>query len=539
MLNASQEKTMTLQHIENAWKSGGVPLTDLGVLITGLNPICSKPGVLQSLDAPYAEVCMMSMQAALDVGTNVIVAFGKLACTRWIESAAKLAGVRSVQHTQDAFGVREVVLALDNRIVRVILTEHPSDWARYPQFAFAIRHAHVLLKDVAPMSAANATQWLVQLGAEHCRKIVSVRKIDGDGHVAIAVDGDHRFALASQVLTHNCFNDAIYILFNVCFTALPIIMLAIFDRGGLSASSLENDPRAYLSMAHGGFFNDGLFFSWIMKAFWNAIFIFGVVYLSIGVGDTSGPEGQAHGLWLTTTVMYTIVVLLVTCRILFECESINVFVWFFVVASFAGYFPVVYFANTLQRINPNLFGVFDKMLANPLIWALMAFGVAVPLLVDVTSRSWKSLTKPTYVTVMQERQRLSLADRLRMDQEAAALNAGVASNHRVRTRTVPHLSQQQKDGELIAKIRKALEQANHESARQAASSPIDSAAASDNSQKRAEALGQCAMQEWRYLAMLVRWAPYRSLLSALSLSLVALCSFCLFSLCVFPFQCTR
>ena len=46
------------------------------------------------------------------------------------------------------------------------------------------------------------------------------------------------------------FNDAIYILYNVCFTALPILALAVFDQGGLSRATLENDPRAYLSIAH-------------------------------------------------------------------------------------------------------------------------------------------------------------------------------------------------------------------------------------------------------------------------------------------------
>jgi magnesium-transporting ATPase (P-type) len=266
----------------------------------------------------------------------------------------------------------------------------------------------------------------------------------------------------------------------VCFTALPIIMLAIFDRGGLSAASLENDPRAYLSIAHGFFFNDSLFSGWILRAFWNAIWVFGIVYLSVGLDDVSGSAGRNHGLWLTSTVIYTAITLLVTLRILLECQSINTIVLFFVVASFAGYFPVVYFANTLRTLNPNLFGVFDEMFQNVFVWFVLIMCIAVPLMVDVARWSWRRYLAPSYFEVLQERQRLSKSELLRLDQESVF----AGSNARVRTRTVPHLSQQQKDAQLLGKVRRALQQAQQESARQATTEN------EDNSQKRAEALGQ-------------------------------------------------
>ena len=128
------------------------------------------------------------------------------------------------------------------------------------------------------------------------------------------------------------FNDAIYILFNVAFTAVPIVMLAIFDQGGLNRATLENDPKAYLSIAHGMFFNDQKFIQWILRALWNAGAIFAVVYWAIGIDDVSGRAGQNHGLWLTSTVIYTIIVLLVTLRLLHCCSyRLYSFCFFFVI----------------------------------------------------------------------------------------------------------------------------------------------------------------------------------------------------------------
>jgi phospholipid-translocating ATPase len=217
------------------------------------------------------------------------------------------------------------------------------------------------------------------------------------GMVAVPM---YLFLFASAASGTQFFNDAIYILYNIVFTgqfshiaqmklrecvmqghcslirlpccifivsfpALPIVFLAIFDTGGVSKESLENNPRAYLSIAHGALFNDSLFFMWMIRAAWNSLWVYGIIYASVGLMDVSGRNGQGHGLWLTSTLVYTAVVLLVTLRILLEAHSINVFIAAVVAISFVLYFPIVFFANTLQRINPNLYGVFGELFGNP------------------------------------------------------------------------------------------------------------------------------------------------------------------------------
>lgn len=280
------------------------------------------------------------------------------------------------------------------------------------------------------------------------------------------------------------FNDAIYILYNVCLTALPILALAVFDQGGLSRSTLENDPRAYLSIAHGHFFNDSVFLSWMLRAVWNALWIFGCCFFVVGFGDVSGASGRNHGIWLLSTTVYTAVVLLVTLRILFECQSINKYVIGVVLLSFFGYFPVVLLANAMPAINPNLSGIYALVFHNVLIWALLIMCIAVPLLVDVFSWGWRRHVAPTYINVLQERQRLSKAELQRLDQGSVFAGGAHASNSsRVRARNVPHVSQAQRDDQLLLKIRRALQlqQSQQESAKEADMS-------GETAQRRAEAL---------------------------------------------------
>lgn len=239
------------------------------------------------------------------------------------------------------------------------------------------------------------------------------------------------------------------------------------------------------------YFNDRKALSWIVRAIWNAMFIFYLVYRTIGVEDVSGSDGLNNGLWLTSTVIYTIIVLLVTARIFLECQTINAIVALVAIASGAIYFPIVLFCASLRTLNPNLYGTFPHIFNDPIIWLTIIFGVSLPLMVDAAIWALRRDYSPSYVDVLQERQRLSLATRIRMDQEAFVSNQH-ANTARVRTRTVPQLSQQQKDDKLLQKIRKALQQAQQETERAVAAGT--SSASQQDSQRRAEALGQKTLE---------------------------------------------
>lgn len=75
-------------------------------------------------------------------------------------------------------------------------------------------------------------------------------------------------------------NDFIFAFYNVVFTALPVLILAIFDRS-LNRATLENNPRAYASVAKGALFNGRIFSLWIARAVVHAGFISLVVLFCV------------------------------------------------------------------------------------------------------------------------------------------------------------------------------------------------------------------------------------------------------------------
>lgn len=290
------------------------------------------------------------------------------------------------------------------------------------------------------------------------------------------------FCLWSAYSGTQFFNDAIYILFNITFTAIPILMLAIFDRGGLSKSTLENEPRAYLSIAHGAYFNTRKFVLAILTAVWNTSVIFGIV-ISTFADDTSGSEGRNHGLWCTSTIVYTCLVMLASLRILDDCQSLNIIVAFFVIASMLLYFPIVLLLANLLRLNPNLYGSFGPIFGDPLTWFVMIFAVGLPIMVDVFYKAVVRAFSPSYVHVLQERQTLSPADLLRVDKAMM----GVSSN-RLRARAVPVESQSAKQERLIGILKRSLEQAAEADAAAAGGSSAAGSPSPAETQRRAQAL---------------------------------------------------
>lgn len=271
--------------------------------------------------------------------------------------------------------------------------------------------------------------------------------------------------------------------YNVCFTALPILFLAMFDNGGLSAATLENSPRLYLSLSSGGLFSDRKFLKWLLLGVWHAAFCFFMTYVTVAKDDVSGADGKNKGLYFNSTVNYTAIVWLATVRILLEAGSINAIFGFIVCMSFIIYIPVVVFASHLQLVNPQLYHVADVLFADPFVWLVLLFCVLFPCLVDATLIAVQREFTPKLLDVLMERDSMTPEELRRAGIAASIDDEYGLSATRARRRQAHWLTQQQKEDLLLQKIRSALKQAKEDAANDNAS-----ASAKDDAQKRAEAL---------------------------------------------------
>jgi len=140
--------------------------------------------------------------------------------------------------------------------------------------------------------------------------------------------------------------------------------------------------------------------------------------------------------------------------------------------------------------------------------------------VDAAVRAILREWRPTFVDVMQERQRIHPIQLAQMD-EAASMSAmqqatggrlsrassigGSTAASRFRSRAAPQLTQRQKDEKLLAKIRTALKQAQQESSK----------LEGDHAQRRAEALVYTLTRLQNLSGSNFDAAPQRGILSVL------------------------
>ncbi len=78
-------------------------------------------------------------------------------------------------------------------------------------------------------------------------------------------------------------NDYIYLFHSVIYTATPVMVLAIIDRG-MKRDTLENNPLAYASVLGNVSFNRSIFYTWIARALIHGSIIFFIIYGTVHHG---------------------------------------------------------------------------------------------------------------------------------------------------------------------------------------------------------------------------------------------------------------
>ena len=187
---------------------------DERLVISELNPIAAHAGDVQSVHNAYDEVCSDGMQAALRLHSRSIVAFGSHGCTLWRDAVRRGAlGLSNgfeervavntqlgpcsvvrlcVLHTSDAQQVRKL---------HVYLAPHPASWSHRGLLAATLAVAHGVAVNGVRVPVSLESSASLTAGDP----LVSLERVQRCGRVVdVEVDGNHRYALASGQLTHNC-----------------------------------------------------------------------------------------------------------------------------------------------------------------------------------------------------------------------------------------------------------------------------------------------------------------------------------------------
>ncbi|VFQ61243.1 unnamed protein product [Cuscuta campestris] len=139
------------------------------------------------------------------------------------------------------------------------------------------------------------------------------------------------------------YDDWFQSLYNVIFTALPVIVLGLF----------EKDVSAFLSKKYPELYKEGIrnsFFKWRVVAVWALFAIYQslVLYYCVTASTTKGmnSSGKMFGLWDVSTLAFTCVVVTVNLRLLMMCNTItkwhqisvggSILLWFIFIFVYSG-----------------------------------------------------------------------------------------------------------------------------------------------------------------------------------------------------------
>nr|XP_016433591.1 PREDICTED: phospholipid-transporting ATPase 3-like [Nicotiana tabacum] len=139
------------------------------------------------------------------------------------------------------------------------------------------------------------------------------------------------------------YDDWFQSLYNVMFTALPVIVLGLFEKD-VSASLSKKYPELYKEGIRNTFFKWRVVVIWAFFAIYQSLVLYYFVIASSTKGMNS--SGKMFGLWDVSTMAFTCVVVTVNLRLLMMCNTItrwhhitvggSILLWFIFVFIYSG-----------------------------------------------------------------------------------------------------------------------------------------------------------------------------------------------------------
>ena len=111
---------------------------------------------------------------------------------------------------------------------------------------------------------------------------------------------------------HQFFDDPIYQVYNLIFTAFPIMIIGIFERS-LSRTTLENKSATTLYNTHKyTIFHDYKWYSWIIRAIIHSFLVVSITISSYGYNSQTLANGHDTGFYYISSLSFISISLIPT-----------------------------------------------------------------------------------------------------------------------------------------------------------------------------------------------------------------------------------
>ncbi|CAN6299458.1 unnamed protein product [Urochloa humidicola] len=141
------------------------------------------------------------------------------------------------------------------------------------------------------------------------------------------------------------YDDWFQSLYNVIFTALPVIIVGLFDKD-VSASLSKRYPQLYKEGIRNSFFKWRVIAVWGFFAFYQSIVFF--YFTASASRHGHGSSGKILGLWDVSTMAFSCVVVTVNLRLLMACNSITRWHYLSVGGSIVAWFLFIFIYSAIM-----------------------------------------------------------------------------------------------------------------------------------------------------------------------------------------------
>ncbi|XP_022776002.1 phospholipid-transporting ATPase 3-like isoform X2 [Durio zibethinus] len=161
------------------------------------------------------------------------------------------------------------------------------------------------------------------------------------------------------------YDDWFQSLYNVIFTALPVIMVGLFDKD-VSSSLSKKYPELYKEGTRNMFFKWKVVAIWAFFAVYQSLVFFH--FVTVSSSASQGSSGKMFGLWDVSTMAFTCVVVTVNLRLLMICNSITRWHYISVGGSILAWFLFIFIYSGIMTPHDrqeNIFWVIYVLMSTP------------------------------------------------------------------------------------------------------------------------------------------------------------------------------
>eukprot|EP01062_Namystynia_karyoxenos_P043944 TRINITY_DN3222_c0_g1_i1.p1 TRINITY_DN3222_c0_g1~~TRINITY_DN3222_c0_g1_i1.p1 ORF type:complete len:1263 (+),score=432.09 TRINITY_DN3222_c0_g1_i1:226-4014(+) len=181
------------------------------------------------------------------------------------------------------------------------------------------------------------------------------------------------------------FDDWVYASWNVFFTALPVVVVAIIDRDVMNTDRMHSHPLLLRQSQQNLDFTGIRFSSWYFNGALQTVVCFGLPILVMSEQGNVLPDGRDYGLFHNGTLIFTLIMMVVSLKLAIEIESWSWLHHFSVWGSILFYFifMLIYGEGSTTMVSWKMVRTQQDLFAWPAYWLILILGTVTCLVRDV------------------------------------------------------------------------------------------------------------------------------------------------------------